>query len=421
MTESTMFILVAQKMSTRFVFILGVLLLVFSQEHQCKLLWVVALYFFHFDFASVARSPFVNKPDHEVSSRLNTYDTTIISREIPNQQVRSSSLLEISASNLYMKKPSSSISLQTNNFPNLYMQLITGTSSSGFNDGAALSGQIKGTMLYVDLNGNIYIADDLNARIRKISSGIISTIGGSSTQSSTGGSGPIASMNFYAPYSIVGDLAATYFYMADQRFIWKYSFATGIITSLDTISSSLYVPLGLWLTTSGNLYITDKGNCRIAKLTPGGILSSTVGSFGSCGSIGDTGPALSAQLSSPMSVYLDTNGKIFVADYNNNKIRMVNTNNIITTFAGTGTGTYNGDNLPAVSTNIYRPNDVKGDSAGNIYIADSLIYIRIVDSSGILWNLIGNGVSGFTSGLSSATSSIKFQTEFGLILLRMFM
>jgi hypothetical protein len=93
-----------------------------------------------------------------------------------------------------VKKSSSSISLQANNFPNLYMQLITGANTFGFNDGPVLSGQIKGTMLYVDLNGNIYIADDLNARIRKISSGIISTIGGSSTQSSAGGSGPIASI-----------------------------------------------------------------------------------------------------------------------------------------------------------------------------------------------------------------------------------
>jgi hypothetical protein len=95
---------------------------------------------------------------------------------------------------------------------------------------------------------------------------------------------------------------------------------------------------------------------------------------------------------------VDTNGKFFIVDYGNYRIRLVETNSIISTFAGSGIfNPFNGDNIPALSANINLPRDVKGDTLGNIYIADhGNCIIRMVDTRGIISTLFGTpGICGF--------------------------
>jgi DNA-binding beta-propeller fold protein YncE len=124
-------------------------------------------------------------------------------------------------------------------------------------------------------------------------------------------------------------------------------------------AAQLFAPSGLWLITSGVLYIADWGNHRIRKVS-NNIIMTIVGSgcdSGCPGSFsGDNGPALSAKLNYPRGVYMDTNGKLFIADLNNNRVRVVDTSNIITIFAGTNMATpFNGENIPATSANINLP------------------------------------------------------------------
>jgi hypothetical protein len=107
---------------------------------------------------------------------------------------------------------------------------------------------------------------------------------------------------------------------------------------------------------------------------------------------------------------MDSIGRLFIADTENHRIRMVGaSNNIITTVAGTGTTSpFNGNHIPATLANLYNPHDVKGDTAGNLYIADwGSCSIRIVDSSGMITTLFGTLRScGYTAGTASRTSSI---------------
>jgi hypothetical protein len=323
-----------------------------------------------------------------------------------------------------------SISLQSV-FPNLFMELIAGTTSVGFNgdNGPATSAQIRCVIPWVDTMANIYIPDQSNHRIRKVdSTGIIITFGGTGAQSFTGIGGPIGSVGFSNLISIFGDTAGTVLYISDQWYVWKYMLSSNIISVFaqsislgqgfsgdngPSVLSQLSQPMELWLTTSDTLYICDFANNRIRKVVSG-IITTAVGSgcSGCSGSFaGDNGPAVSATLNNPRGVYVDSAGKLFIADTANNRIRSVDTNNIITTFAGSGAATpFNGDFIPAVSANINGVRDVKGDTIGNIYFADEgSCVIRLGDSNGIVSTIFGTPNScGFSSGISPRSSNINF-------------
>jgi hypothetical protein len=316
---------------------------------------------------------------------------------------------------------------------NLFMKLIAGGASPGYTgDGtAATSAMIVVSSFWLDSSGTIYIADEFKNKIRKISSnGIISYFGGTGTQSWDGISGPIGSVNFNSQYSIVGDAAGTFLYINDGYYIWKYMFGTNIATVYaqaklngftgfsgdngPATSASLSGPQHLWLTTAGTLYFADFYNNRIRKITSSGTISTVVGSGagGDTGSFaGDGNLTTTASLNRPRGVYVDTAGKIFIADTLNHRIRLVDANNIITTFAGTGiVNPFNGDNIPALMANLNNPSDMKGDTVGNIYVVDnSHRLVRVVDTSGIISTVFGNPDNGgFTAGVSPPSSNINF-------------
>ena len=115
----------------------------------------------------------------------------------------------------------------------------------------------------------------------------------------------------------------------------------------------------------GNIYIADTFNNRIRKVTVSTGIISTIAGTGTISYSGDNGAATSATLNYPYGVGLDTAGNVYIADRNNNRIRKVTiSTGIITTIAGTGTTTYSGDNGPATSATLYYPTGVALDSAG---------------------------------------------------------
>jgi hypothetical protein len=315
---------------------------------------------------------------------------------------------------------------------NLYMRNIAGTSVSGSapENQPASSSSIFCMMPFVAVDGSIYLPDLANVNIRKINpSGIISTFGGKGLSSISGAPGPLTGFNavrFDAPYAIVGDTAGTFFYISDQTYVWRhlvgnitvsvYAHTPGAAAGFggDEGPATLALldnPRGLWLTTSGYLYITDTDNHRIRKVFFGSGIITTVAGTTSGGFNGDGLAATVAQLNSPGGIYVDTNGGLYIADLQNHRIRFVDTNNILTTIAGNGGIGFLGENVPAVSTqaHLYQPEDVKGDSLGNIYVAEGASHVvRVVDINGILSTVFGNSlVSGFTGGLSARTSNIN--------------
>ena len=128
-------------------------------------------------------------------------------------------------------------------------------------------------------------------------------------------------------------------------------------------------PLNVLVDPRGGVYLTDYGNSSIRKIFPDGSVNSITGN-GSAGFSGDGGSAIGAQLSSPHEIALDSAGNLYIADTANARVRRIDKSGNISTFAGTGTRGYSGDGGPAISANLTLPTGVAVDSKGNVYIAD---------------------------------------------------
>ena len=279
------------------------------------------------------------------------------------------------------------------------LTLVAGNGAQGYSgdNGPATSAQLHlPSGLALDLAGNLYIADRYNRRIRKVSNGVITTVAGNGTEGFGGDNGPATSAQLFNPGGVAVDAAGN-LYIGDSWSIRKVS--NGVITIVagtgtpgysgdngPATSARLSDPLGVAVDSSGNLYIADAGNNRIRKVSNGVI--TTVAGGGS--SLGDNGPATSAQLSAPNAVAVDSSGSVYIADAN--RIRKVS-NGVITTVAGSETPGYSGDNGPATGAQLNYPPGVAVDSAGGLYIADGgNNRIRKV-SNGVITTVAGGSLS----------------------------
>ena len=170
-------------------------------------------------------------------------------------------------------------------------------------------------------------------------------------------------------------------------------------------SAQLFDPRGVAVDAAGNLYIADSYNNRIRKVATNGIITTVAGN-GSEGYSGDGGPATSAQLYDPRGVAVDAAGNLYIADDVNQRIRRVGRNGIITTVAGNGSSGYSGDGGSATSAQLAGPSGVAVDAAGNLYIADvDNNRIRKVGTNGIITTVAGNGSEGYSGDGGLATSA----------------
>jgi sugar lactone lactonase YvrE len=203
---------------------------------------------------------------------------------------------------------------------------IAGGGTSGLRDGAPakLAKLNNPTAVAVDKAGNIFIADWGNNRIRKVSadSGIISTIAGNGTAGNGGDQGPASAAFLNSPFGITLDGAGN-LYIADagNNCVRKITSGTGIIT---TLVSKLNTPTCVALGDSGNLYIADQGNNRILKVNTITEKAIVIAGKGGAGDYsGDDDLATAAELWSPTSLILDSQGNIYFTDRNNNRIRKI--------------------------------------------------------------------------------------------------
>ncbi len=248
----------------------------------------------------------------------------------------------------------------------------------------------------VDASGNVYISDSYNNRIRKVgSSGIITTIAGNGLPNFSTGD-PATSASLQQPAGVAVDAGGN-LYVADRgnhrvRRVTNGSIftAAGGGTGGDGVSATtaaLNSPTAVAIDAAGNLYIADQYACRIRKVTNGII--STVAGTGDYGSSGDGGPAINAKLSNPSGVAVDSSGNIYISDYGNNRIRKVSPAGTITAFAGNGTSGYSGDGSPAVNAMLSNPQGVAVDVSGNVLIADGNGVVRKVTPAGIISTVAG--------------------------------
>ena len=260
----------------------------------------------------------------------------------------------------------------------------------------------------VDSAGNVFIADAGNRRVRRVdgATGIITTVAGNGSLSFSGDGGPATSAGIGSPYGLAVDPGGN-LYISDSFTyrVRRIDAATGMITTVagngnsgfsgDGIpaTSATLSPTGIALDLAGNLYIADTGNQRVRRVSAATGLITTVAGNGTTGFSGDGGPATSASFRGPISVAVDIQGNLYIADLNNKRIRRVRVNNgVIGTVAGNGNGGYSGDGGPATSASLSYPQGVAVDTANAVYIADySNNRIRKVDLSGVIRTVAGNG------------------------------
>jgi sugar lactone lactonase YvrE len=267
-----------------------------------------------------------------------------------------------------------------------------------------------------DASGNVLVADQNFNRIRRISSaGIIRTFAGTGTAGFSGDGAAATSAKISNPYGIVMDAAQNVFFSDSGNQRVRKIDTHGIITTVAgngtaafagdfdfATNASLNSPSGVAVDASGNLFIADYNNNRIRKVNTNGIITTVAGKIS--GYAGDGGYATNAGISRPRGVAVDAVGNIFIADTQDNRIRKVDTNGIITTLAGTNTSGYSGDGGLAVTNRLSIPTGVAVDANGSIWIADQgNNRIRKIDTNGIITTMAGNGVSSFAGDGNSAT------------------
>ena len=184
--------------------------------------------------------------------------------------------------------------------------------------------------------------------------------------------------------------------------------AGGANTSLGdggfAVNAGLDGPIDVALDDSGNFYIADAYNNRIRKVNAAGIITTIAGNDTTTFN-GDGIPATAAHLLRPAGIIYD-HGSIYFADAFHNRIRKIDTNGIITTIAGNGTGGYTGDNVLADTTELYDPHCIVLDNSGNLYITDWGNHrIRKVSSTGVIMTVAGTGVAGYTGDSGPATAA----------------
>jgi sugar lactone lactonase YvrE len=292
---------------------------------------------------------------------------------------------------------------------------IAGDSSSMYNgDGIAgtMASLYNPSGVVVDGTGNIYIADGSHNRIRKINTnGIIITICGTGIAGYNGDGISATNAEINYPSRIALDKNGNIYVCDDHNFRIRMVDTSGIIYTIagtgisgyngDNIASTLAQITGsdgIAVDDNGNVYIGDISNHRIRKISPaiGGIIT-TIAGTGTIGYSGDGGPATLAQLYQPFGIALDKIGNLYEAEYGNYCVRKINTAGIISTIAGNGTRGSSGDGLAATLGQFDWPSGISVDGFGNIYIADvSNNKIRKVDNSGIITTIAGNGSGGFS-------------------------
>jgi len=272
------------------------------------------------------------------------------------------------------------------------------------------------------LNTFFYISDGANNCIRLVTSssgGLISTVAGTGTMGYSGDGGPATSAQLNGPNGIATDANGNLYIVDQGNHCIRMVNSAGIISTFagngtmgfsgdggQATAASLSYPSGVTVA-NGNIYISDGGNNRIRMVSPSGIISTVAGN-GTATFGGDGGSALSASLNGPEKVFVDNFGDIYIADWGNHRIRMINSMGTISTVAGNGTGGYAGDGGAATAAQLQHPSQIAFDSNNNMFIADEYNNrIRMVTSStGNISTYCGNGTQSYTGdgGLPSSAT-----------------
>ncbi|MEW6684379.1 MAG: fibronectin type III domain-containing protein [Nitrospirota bacterium] len=274
----------------------------------------------------------------------------------------------------------------------------------------------------VDGVGNLYIADQINHRIRKMDAGtgVVWTIAGTGRMGFAGDGGPASAAQLNSPFGVAVD-ANGHVYVSDRgnHRLRRIDAVTGRIATVvgtgaaglggdggPASAAVLNGPSGLAVDAAGALYVADTNNHRIRKVA-GGVISTVAG--GGTAGLGDGGAATAAQLAAPQGVSVEASGTLYIADTNNHRVRRV-AGGVISTVAGSGSAGFSGDGGAATAAQLASPSGV-AVASGELYIADTSNHrIRKV-AGGVISTAAGGGL---TLGDGGPASAAKLASPLGV-------
>jgi sugar lactone lactonase YvrE len=296
-----------------------------------------------------------------------------------------------------------------------FIETFAGIGSDGFagdNGPAHLARLSYPTSAAADQFGNVYICDQSNHRIRRVSSnGIITTVAGTGVGGYNGENLPALTAKLYYPRSISIDSAGNVLIAEPYNQRIRYlNVANGTISTVagsgqggyagdggpaNAATAKLQLPSGVAALPGGGFLIADTASHHVRKVDSAGIIHTVAGvNPTASGYNGDNIAATSAKLSNPMSVAARSDGSILIVDQGNQRLRLVSPNGTITTIAGTGTLGYNGDGIAGTQAQLNRPSGVAVTAQGDCLIADlDNLRVRGLD------NCAGNGAISTMAGI----------------------
>jgi mucin-19 len=285
---------------------------------------------------------------------------------------------------------------------------LAGSGLTGSTDGTGTNARFNNPYgMTVDSVGNIFVADVTNHRIRRITPlGVVSTFAGSGTPGTINATGTNAQFN--GPAGVAVDSAGNV-YVGDQNNnrIRKIT-SLGVVSTLagsgtpgfadaGGVSAAFNVPAGVAVDSTGNVYVADTTNNRIRRITPGGVVTTFAGQ--ATGGFLD-GTGTNARFNYPYSVAVDSSGFVYVADQTNRRIRKITPLGVVTTLAGNGTAA----SADGTGTNasFITPYGITVNSEGVVYLADqNARRIRAISPAGVVTTLAGNGTSSSIDGIGT--------------------
>jgi sugar lactone lactonase YvrE len=291
---------------------------------------------------------------------------------------------------------------------------LAGSGSSGSNNATGTSASFnKPQGVVLDANGNVYVSEYSGNQIRKITpDGVVTTFAGSSSPGTSNGTGTAARFN--RPNGIAID-ASRNIYVADE---WNHRIRkitpVGVVTTFAGSSlgsnngtgtaAQFNYPSGVAVDGSGNIFVCDRSNNLIRKITPSGVVTTFAGS-GSPGNTNGTGTA--ATFANPTGIAIDANDNLYITDYSNHSVRKITSSSVVTTLAGPvgTTGTWGTSNGTGTSARFNYPYHVVIDSDENLYVSDYNNHkIRKITSSGVVTTYAGSGTAGSANGTGTAAT-----------------
>lgn len=270
-----------------------------------------------------------------------------------------------------------------------------------------------------DGQGNLYVADVFNCRIRKVDEeGVIVTVAGDGTCGFSGDGGPALQASLFFPRDVaVSQDGALYIADTANCRVRRVVPATGFIETVAGSGSCRFSgdagpameaglhPWALAVAADGGVLVADRENCRLRRFLPAGSIATIVGT-GLCGFAGDGRPAVEAALNQPADVILAADGTVYIADMGNCRVRRIDGDGRIDTVAGSGVCAPGGDGGSAIASGAWHPMGLAMGRDGEWYFSElDTCRVRQVDAAGIVTTYAGNGVCGFAGDGGHATQA----------------